>query len=93
MTRVLTRTLLVLGLALLALAQPSYSESLDYPTPVRGTTVDNYHDTPVPDPYRGLEDLDSAVIIHGFGRLPPNWSSCRFRTLAGQPPRPERPPN
>ncbi len=34
---------------------------LDYPRPVRGDTVDNYHGTMVPDPYRGLEDLDSAA--------------------------------
>jgi len=61
MTRILTRTFLMIGVPLLALAQQSYSKSPDYPAPVRGTTVDDYHGTRVPDPYRGLEDLDSAA--------------------------------
>jgi prolyl oligopeptidase len=61
MTRILTRTFLLLGLLLLIPAQQSSSESLNYPVPVRGTTVDDYHGTRVPDPYRGLEDLDSSA--------------------------------
>ncbi len=44
-------------LGFVAAAQPP--KRLDYPQPVRGDTVDNYHGTLVPDPYRGLEDLDS----------------------------------
>ena len=35
--------------------------AFDYPPAARGTTVDDYHGTLVPDPYRGLEDLDSAA--------------------------------
>lgn len=46
-------------LGFVAAAQPP--KRLDYPRPVRGDTVDNYHGTMVPDPYRGLEDLDSAA--------------------------------
>jgi prolyl oligopeptidase len=61
MTRILTKTLFVLGLPLLVLAQQSYSESLNYPVPVRGTTGDDYHGTRVPDPYRGLEELDTPA--------------------------------
>jgi prolyl oligopeptidase len=61
LTRAFTTTSVVLGLLLLVLAQPSFSEGLDYPAPVRGPTVDDYHGTRVPDPYRGLEDLDSAA--------------------------------
>jgi prolyl oligopeptidase len=59
--RVFATTLLVLGLPLLVQAQPNYSDGLHYPAPVRGATVDDYHGTRVPDPYRGLEDLDSAA--------------------------------
>jgi prolyl oligopeptidase len=61
LTRAFTTTSVVLGLLLLVLAQPSFSEGLDYPAPVRAPIVDDYHGTRVPDPYRGLEDLDSAA--------------------------------
>jgi prolyl oligopeptidase len=33
--------------------------ALKYPPAPRGTTVDDYHGTKVPDPYRGLENLDA----------------------------------
>ncbi len=61
MTNIPNLSLFVAALALASLAQPGYSKRLDYPLPVRGTTVDDYHGTEVPDPYRGLEDLDSAA--------------------------------
>jgi prolyl oligopeptidase len=61
MTRILTRTFLVIGLPLLVVAQLSHSDTLKYPVPVRGTIADDYHGTRVPDPYRGLENLDSAA--------------------------------
>ncbi len=61
MTRVFARTLLVLGLPLCALAHQGYSKTLEYPAPNVGTVVDDYHGTRVPDPYRGLEDLDSPA--------------------------------
>lgn len=56
------KLLVMVGIATLnfmAAAQPP--KRLDYPRPVRGDTVDNYHGTLVADPYRGLEDLDSAA--------------------------------
>jgi prolyl oligopeptidase len=52
---------LIFALALIAVARQGYAGDLEYPAPVRGTTVDDYHGTRVPDPYRGLEDLDSAA--------------------------------
>jgi prolyl oligopeptidase len=61
LTKAFTTTSLGLGPLLLVLAQPSFSEGLDYPVPVRAPTIDDYHGTRVPDPYRGLEDLDSAA--------------------------------
>ena len=42
-------------------AVAQHLQSSNYPPAARGTTVDDYHGTPVPDPYRGLEDLDSAA--------------------------------
>ena len=55
------RTFLPLGLPLLFLAQSALSDGLDYPAAMRGSTVDDYPGVRVPDPYRGLEDIDSAA--------------------------------
>ncbi|MGO9037875.1 MAG: S9 family peptidase, partial [Steroidobacteraceae bacterium] len=48
------------------------SPHLEYPPAVRATTVDDYHGTLVPDPYRGLEDLDSTATrawVEGEAKL------------------------
>jgi prolyl oligopeptidase len=50
---------LLLSFALLGAAQSS-SAKLSYPPAPRGTVTDNYFGTTVADPYRWLEDVDSA---------------------------------
>jgi prolyl oligopeptidase len=52
---------LIVGAALGDAAAAQSSPGLNYPPAERATTVDDYHGTLVPDPYRGLEDLDSAA--------------------------------
>src|SRR5271156_5915029 len=71
MIRVLARTFIVLGLPLFALAQQGHAETLEYPAPARGAAVDDYHGTRVPDPYRGLEDLDSPATRAWVGAEAP----------------------
>jgi len=51
-------------LAVLAVSQAAgaqHAQSFAYPPAVRGDAVDDYHGTSVPDPYRGMEELDSAA--------------------------------
>ena len=62
---IIAMVLLTLGAAATRSAPPRSvplrSAELVYPPAVRGTTIDDYHGTKVPDPYRGLENLDSAA--------------------------------
>ena len=48
---------LVVGTALLEAQSP-----IRYPETKKGTVVDDYHGTRVPDPYRWMEDLDAADV-------------------------------
>src|SRR3984957_8371301 len=64
MLRQFGRCSLLWTVAALAVSQGAgaqHAPALDYPPPVRGNTVDDYHGTSVPDPYRGMEELDSAA--------------------------------
>jgi prolyl oligopeptidase len=46
--------------SLAVLAATSFAQQLDYPQPRKGDQVDDYHGTKVADPYRWLEDDNSA---------------------------------
>ena len=75
-------------LAALALAQAP----LRYPSPPRADVVDDYHGTPVADPYRPLEELDSpatrawveaqAQLTQGYLAAIPQRAALRHRLAA-----------
>ena len=46
-------------------AASSGGPRLAYPSAHRGNQVDDYHGIRVADPYRGLEDIDSAELRRG----------------------------
>ncbi len=50
----------LLACSALAVAPPSMAQTVVYPQAKRGNVVDDYFGTRVPDPYRWMEDLNSA---------------------------------
>src|SRR5260370_7619440 len=81
----LATILLTLMLSLLTLVSAqTNSSSFTYPQPRRGDQVDDYHGTKIADPYRCLEDTDSAET-HPWAE-PENKVTLRYLDQTPHPP-------
>jgi len=58
-------------------------QKIDYPKSPTGTQVDNYHGTPIADPYRWLEDVDAPETLEWIK----NQNEVTFKYLAQIPAR------
>lgn len=82
----------VFSAGLVVTSLPAANEMTSYPAATRGEIVDTYHGTPVADPYRGLEDLDSPAtttwveaqnkLTFGFLESLPQRAAFRDRLTA-----------
>lgn len=74
-TALTIRSLLLLLLTASAFPPTLIGQSLTYPAAARDNVVDDYHGTRVADPYRWLEQLDSARTV--------DWLKAENRVTAG----------